>query len=564
MSYYIKDNIELFKECNIDKNKSIDLDSLTSGSNLKIWWKCEKGHEYEAQVYNRTNGRGCPYCSNKRILIGYNDLFTTSPFLEKIWDFEKNSIDPHTVNSGSSKKVYWKCPNGHNWIQEIRVVNNGTRCPYCNRHTPINGENDFATLYPNLLSEWDYNKNTILPNSILPGSEKIVWWICSKGHHYKCRINSRTLRNSGCPYCSNKKIIVGYNDLFSIKPKLKEFWNYEKNMALGIIPEKYTYGSNKKVWWKCKYNHEWKASISHVSSLSTFCPICSKGLQTSIPELAVYFYIKKYFKDAINSYKGTELNKYEIDVYIPSLKLGIEYDGDMWHKNINNDLKKDNIIKKKGIFLIRLRENCDFYSGYSYIIDVHKNKKNNLQYLENPIIELFDLINNKYNLNIKYDINLERDYIKILSYKTTYYNRDKSNTIDKYNKDLLKEWDYEKNESINPLLYTVGSSIKVWWKCNKGHSYQMSINKKAIRNYKCPVCSNRQVLKGYNDFESCFPKLLIEWNYKRNTTHPDNIYYGSHKRVEWICSKCGHCWKTTLYHRTIRNQGCPKCYKNCK
>lgn len=65
-------------------------DNISSGSALKIWWKCEKGHNYQAIVSNKVNQQTkCPYCANKKIIIGFNDLATTNPELLEEWDYEK-------------------------------------------------------------------------------------------------------------------------------------------------------------------------------------------------------------------------------------------------------------------------------------------------------------------------------------------------------------------------------------------------------------------------------------------------------------------------------------------
>ena len=85
---YLKDSEELMLKYNYDKNKNIDLDKITNGSHIKVWWKCKKGHEWEASVSNVSNGGGCPYCRGKKVLSGYNDLSTTKPELLKEWDYE--------------------------------------------------------------------------------------------------------------------------------------------------------------------------------------------------------------------------------------------------------------------------------------------------------------------------------------------------------------------------------------------------------------------------------------------------------------------------------------------
>ena len=87
-----KTNPQVLQEWNYEKNDKLGItpDNISSGSALKIWWKCEKGHNYQAIVSNKVNQQTkCPYCANKKIIIGFNDLATTNPELLEEWDYEK-------------------------------------------------------------------------------------------------------------------------------------------------------------------------------------------------------------------------------------------------------------------------------------------------------------------------------------------------------------------------------------------------------------------------------------------------------------------------------------------
>ena len=76
------------KEYNYEKNKQFDLDTLKLGSDKKIWWKCEKGHEWEASIGSRYRANAaCPYCTNRKVLKGYNDLKTVKPVISTEWNF---------------------------------------------------------------------------------------------------------------------------------------------------------------------------------------------------------------------------------------------------------------------------------------------------------------------------------------------------------------------------------------------------------------------------------------------------------------------------------------------
>ena len=89
---YIVDNPDLLEEWNWDKNNLLEVFPNTTAlrANRKVWWKCKKGHEWEMSPDNKLRGKGCPYCLNKRVLVGFNDLCTLSPQLSKEWDFDAN------------------------------------------------------------------------------------------------------------------------------------------------------------------------------------------------------------------------------------------------------------------------------------------------------------------------------------------------------------------------------------------------------------------------------------------------------------------------------------------
>lgn len=83
------------------------------------------------------------------------------------WDREKNNklgIDPHKTTSNSSKKAYWICPNKHCYTSKISHRINGSKCPFCSGRYAIKGVDDLETAYPDLLSEWNYDKNQFPPS----------------------------------------------------------------------------------------------------------------------------------------------------------------------------------------------------------------------------------------------------------------------------------------------------------------------------------------------------------------------------------------------------------------
>ena len=115
------------------KNGSLSPKDLTPMSYKRAWWVCEKGHAYQARVYNRSRGRGCPYCAGKAV-CEENCLETVNPSLASEWHPAKNGgLTPRDVTPGSAKVVWWICESGHEWKAQINGRNRGSGCPYCAR-----------------------------------------------------------------------------------------------------------------------------------------------------------------------------------------------------------------------------------------------------------------------------------------------------------------------------------------------------------------------------------------------------------------------------------------------
>lgn len=470
---YIIDNAELMAEWNWEKNNELGFDPkvLTLGSGQKVWWKCSKEHEWQAVINSRNNGTGCPYCSSRKILRGYNDLQTINSTLSKEWNFLKN--------------------------------------------------------------------NELTPEDVMPNSNKKAWWKCSEGHEWQATINSRN-DGRGCPYCSSRKILIGYNDLQTVNPALAKEWNFEKNNEL--TPKDVTANSDKKVWWRCKKGHEWQAIIKSRND-GRGCPVCNSERSTSFPEYAIVYYLKKYGLDVVHLYRK---RGYELDIFIPSKKIAIEYDGYFWHKNkTEKDLEKNLRCKKDEIILYRIREGLSPLNDSSIDFVIQKNQKD-----LPPILE--EILSKIIGTNV--DVDLERDAIDIENLREY---TEKESSLLFSNPEIVKEWNYEKNGNLKPEHFMPNSKKKVWWKCSKGHEWQTTI---ADRNNGCgcPYCAGQKVLKGENDLQSINPALASEWNYEKNNgLSPTDVMPNSEKKVWWKCSK-GHEWQASIGSRNVGN-GCPYC-----
>ena len=276
---------ELAAQWDLQKNAPRKPSDFSAGSQRLVWWRCEKGHSWRAQIRSRVSGCGCPVCADRLVVAGENSLADASPELARQWDAEKNApLTPQQVTAGTRRKVWWKCARGHSWRASVASrANQKTGCPICGGKEVQKGFNDLASLYPALAGEWDAAKNGALtPESVTPASNRKVWWRCEKGHSYRAVIAQRVQRGSGCPYCTNRKVLPGFNDLATVQPLIARQWHPTLNG--GLTPEMVTAGSNRKVWWQCPLGHTWKAVIySRAGSQRCGCPICAgKGKQKNV------------------------------------------------------------------------------------------------------------------------------------------------------------------------------------------------------------------------------------------------------------------------------------------
>ena len=479
--------------------------------------------------------------------------------LMKEWDWEANlDLDPHRITYGSHKKAWWKCQKcGYKWYQAImdrtrKVM--PAHCPCCTSRVVVKGINDFATFHPEDVKDWHPTKNGNLhPDMITKSSRRHIWWRCQKcGHEWQTVASSKR----GCPRCLHSAT-AGKDDLATLRPDLAKQWHPSKNGNLK--PTDVKLQSNKKVWWLCPNNHEYQAVVgarTRGDNKASNCPICNKQNRTSFPEQAIFYYVKKLYPDAINSYRAPFLGLMELDIYIPSLNWAIEYDGEPWHRK--DKLKREETKYQKcvqnGIKLFRIREKMAESGSDIADEQISVIKMNGKKNLEETIKYLIKCINFSQK---PININLERDEIKI---RENYQSKVKD-SIAELHPDLIKEWHPTKNGFLTPYDCKVGSTYKVWWKCSKcGYEWQASPAKRCIRGHGCLNCSKQAPLVGVNDLATLYPKIAKEWHpIKNGDITPSNIRPMSNRKYWWKCSKCGHEWFASANSRIHLNSGCPAC-----
>ncbi len=548
-------NPNLIGEWDYKKNGDLIPTMFTNRNSTQIWWICSKKHSWKATIRNRSNGSGCPFCSGRNAIQGVNDLNTTHPNIAELWDTTKNgSISSSDVTFGSGKVVWWLCKFGHSYKKDIYSMVKHPNCPFCNGKILIKGENDFATIYKDLVKEWNYSKNEgISPYDYLPSSTKEVWWKCSTcGTEYFSSIYNRTKVQVGCPNCARKLRIMNrttnhVNSVGSFEseyPYLLEEWNYSKNKK---SPSEYTKGSNEKVWWKCSLGHEWETAICNRTIQHTGCPVCKKELHTSFPEQAIMFYLSKVID--VKS-RFIILGK-EADVYIPSKRIAIEYDGYRFHSNTKKnkyDEEKEIVFLRNNIRLIRIKDNREVIPCSIEGDTIYCHADQNYSFIKEVMDLLCDLIDINH---IKIDI--KSDYQKIME---QYISLAKENSLFIKNPKLASEWHPVKNGNLKPSQFQVSSSKTVWWLGACGHEWQAKISNRN-RGKGCPFC-NQYAVSHNNNLEYLYPTIASEWHPTKNgNLKPTDVLPGSNKKVWWLDAD-GNEWRCQVSTRTMYNTQAPQ------
>lgn len=268
---------QLAAEWDQDKNGFLTPEDVMAGSEKKVWWACPLGHSWQAVVYSRKNGTGCPYCTGRKVLPGFNDLATVRPDIAAEWDVEGNcGISSDQVSPTTNRKFSWICEKGHRWKAGTAERSRGDGCPYCSGKRIMPGTGDLSHTFPELVKQWDWERNgNIDPERIAPSSKRKVWWIGECGHSWQAAPSNR-IYGAGCPYCTGRAVLTGFNDLATTHPQIAAEWCRERNE--GFSPETVHGGSWRYAWFRCRHGHEWHARIISRTSGNTGCPYCAKRL----------------------------------------------------------------------------------------------------------------------------------------------------------------------------------------------------------------------------------------------------------------------------------------------
>lgn len=442
--------------------------------------------------------------------------------------------------------------------------------------------------FQTLEKEWHFAKNGDLTLSMFShGSDKKVWWICSKSclcglhvHEWEARIGER-MRGSGCPHCSKHYSVKPHScqTLEARYPLVSKKWHPTKNgtiSPLDVYPE-----SAKQYWWICNekcacgmHVHEWKAGIREVVQGSG-CPFCShksnkplecESLQAKHPTIASEWHPHKNIGISPNEFYPVSGKK-------------------VWWLCQNKCSCGNHPHEWKATIAHRTSNNrgCPFCTSCSKVPlecesvaiqspnvaeQWHPQKNGELlpkHFYPNSDAKIWWLCPNTCKCGLVKHEWVTQVKVRVRGNGCPFCSKSNSKPLCKceslegIHPNIAKQWHPEKNGSLKPSDVTPGSQSKVWWlcnmKCNCGnHKHEWKSAVYSRIKTVCPFCTHKTTKPlPCENVAYKFPHLINEYHQTLNGDDSlKDFYPGSSKRVWWICNK-GHEWQTAIANRCKMN-----------
>lgn len=463
----------------------------------------------------------------------------------KYWDFDKNTLDPYKIGPMCNEKAYWKCEHGHSFIRTVDgFVRRTQKCPVCqDRKANVISK-------PEIMKFWDFEKNTLDPETTRANSEEYAWFKCPKcGYSWQAQIRVRQ-RKDKCPVCETNMIVhKGVNDFRTVYPQLALDTSDEMNPDIDL--NSLGAGAHVRIHWKCHVcGFEWDAPVyGRIRRYKgnykiASCPACSKnqrkdGYDIDYPELVPLY-------SPNNPIPFQDVRGYNTKLLWICPKHG-EFEQEL--RNMMRAVKNGNT-------------GCPYCHGSQ----VHPDESFGVLHPE--LIKEWDESNEK----------TPYDYTEHSSYEATWCCPDcgtkwkaslrvrafgygkcpkcyGSQTFKERYPELEKF--YSKDNDFPYEDGVVSDHTYRLWTCEHGHEFEDSFNNIYKRGFRCPYCESVKVLQGFNDFATLEPEYAKDYDETLNGNTASDVLINN--RPAYFKCKNGHSFKRPVIQHIKSNGVCPIC-----
>jgi hypothetical protein len=541
----------LVKEWDFEKNNNARPEDCSPRAQINVWWRCEKGHSWQATICNRTRKwkSSCPFCLNRKLGTD-NSLAQLRPDIAKEWHPNKNApLTPSDVVAGGTKNKWWLCKHGHEYQASIgRRVFAETGCSKCALQT----SRIEIAVYSELFALFDdavwrekvagYECDIYLKNNAIGIEIDGVYWHSRKPEQElkKSEVFESEglllfrLREKGLHPLSNRDISFKFSDKeFLVVSRLaSSLLQHAKLTDLQRIKlQNYIDGPglvNEQLYRKL------------VSNLPA--PPLDQSLAVKKPEIAAEWaydlnapLLPEHFRCGANK---------NVWWRCPT--------GHVWKTSINNRcLQNTGCPACPGKSTVVVTDEHNLAVVLPHLVrEWHREKNANL-HPEN--------IRPQSNQKYWWRCNKGHEWQATASSRASgsgcpyCYGRfaTKENNLASHYPELLEEWDREKNKGLNPSDFTPHVGRKVWWLCGKGHSWQATIYNRTKNKSGCPACA-QNASRRYSIEE--IQTIAKERGGKCLT----KAYTSCRVKIRFSCKE-GHIWETRADSVLYTDKWCPAC-----
>ncbi|MFJ7831850.1 zinc-ribbon domain-containing protein [Peribacillus sp. NPDC097284] len=464
---------------------------------MKLTWKCEEGHTWEAPYDSIRSGRWCRVCAR----IEPNTIEKAQQLAAK-----KNGRCLSREYRNTSEKLTWMCAEGHKWEASYSNVYSGKWCKVCARNEPKTIK-DAHQLAKSRLGK-------CLSSEYVNAHEKLTWE-CSGGHVFEMNYNNAQ-QGKWCGYCHRK-----LNEQKS-RYILESFFDKKFPARRDVLGNGYELDG---------YNEDLKLAFEY------------QGIQHS-KEHPFFHQKKGAFEEQLNrDLEKRRLSKEKgiLLVEIPFNLINDEEKIEFLYKFIVENGYK---VKQKQHVLEKMSQFYLINSFYEELRRIAKERNGELlsKYYNGATEKLNWLCENEHEfLSTPASVKSGKWCPECKKEKIGDAKR-------KYSiEDMRKIAEANGGKCLSSEFK---SSLKhLTWQCAEGHVWNTTFSIIKGGGW-CPDCSGN-VLKTIEEAK----QLAISKGGECLSLE----YLGVFKKLTWKCG-CGHIWDTS-YHQVDRGSWCPECAK---
>lgn len=457
---------------------------------------------------------------------------TNENFIQRL-SIVNPDVEPLEEYKGSKVNILCRCKVcGYEWMVRPSNLLSGKGCRSCAIKRNTARQTKSQNTFLDELSKNNPNVDALEPYQNM--NTKILFRCRTCQYEWPARPD-HILKGHGCPVCGG-----------SMKKNNNTFLVQLSKINPMIEPLEPYINARNKILCRCNYcKNEWPATPDKLLQ-GNGCPNCDKRNKTSFPEQAIYYYLRTVFSDTVNRYYLPNSNT-EIDIFIPSLNIGIEYDGVYWHNNkAAREAQKYQKCKEHSITLYRIREATEIIDNIADTIII-RDKPYNFETLDCALNELFS------QMGFSIPVNTFEDSANI---REQFYTELANNSLAILYPIVAEEWHPKKNGLITPKMVSYGSNERYWWKCPTcQREWMTSVADRTVGGKGCSKCAKDKMSQMFKMKNEDFVERL-------KAVHPNlepiEEYKSTHENILIRCKVCGNEWPAAPAN-LLRGRDCPVC-----